>query len=162
LSSSSRTRWSVSTARVSGSTGDGSRDPVLNDPASLRKCRLIHRLARENSWRARKIQAELEKLGFTLSLATVSRYLPKTASDHGQRQRWKTFLRDHKDGIVGMDSFVVPTLRFRLLYVWFVVNHGRRKIVHFNVTTNPTAPKQARLRSLEKKRGQDRMRCSGR
>jgi hypothetical protein len=61
-----------------------------------------------------------------------------------------------------MDFFVVPTLRFRLLYVWFVVNHGRRKIVHFNVTTNPTAPKQAPLRSLEKKRGQDRMRCSGR
>jgi transposase InsO family protein len=38
-----------------------------------------------------------------------------------------------------MDFFVVPTVRFQLLYVWFVVDHGRRRILHFNVTTNPTA-----------------------
>jgi transposase InsO family protein len=38
-----------------------------------------------------------------------------------------------------MDFFVVPTVRFRLLYVWFVIDHGRRSIIHFNVTTNPTA-----------------------
>jgi transposase InsO family protein len=38
-----------------------------------------------------------------------------------------------------MDFFVVPTVRFRLLYVWFVIDHGRRRIIHFNVTTNPTA-----------------------
>ncbi len=98
---------------------------------------LIRRLARENSWRARKIQAELEKLGFTVSLATVSRYLPKRNPDEGQRQRWMTFLRNHKDVIAGMDFFVVPTVRFRLLYVWFVIDHGRRRINHFNVTTNP-------------------------
>ncbi len=39
-----------------------------------------------------------------------------------------------------MDFFVVPTLRFRLLYVWFVIDHGRRRILHFNVTAHPTAP----------------------
>jgi transposase InsO family protein len=50
-----------------------------------------------------------------------------------------TFLRNHKDVIAGMDFFVVPTVRFRLLYVWFVIDHGRRRIVHFNVATNPTA-----------------------
>jgi hypothetical protein len=100
---------------------------------------LIRRLASENGWRARKIQAELEKLGFTVSLATVSRYLPKRDSDDAQRQRWMTFLRNHKDVIAGMDFFVVPTVRFRLLYVWFVIDHGRRRIVHFNVSTNPTA-----------------------
>ena len=100
---------------------------------------LIRRLASENSWRARKIQAELEKLGFTVSLATVSRYLPKRRPDHGQQQRWMTFLRNHKDVIRGMDFFVVPTVRFRLLYVWFMIDHGRRRIMHFNVTTNPTA-----------------------
>ncbi len=53
---------------------------------------LIVRLAVENGWRARKIQAELEKLGFTVSLATVSRYLPKREPDDAQRQRWMTFL----------------------------------------------------------------------
>ena len=56
-----------------------------------------------------------------------------------QRQRWMTFLQNHSDVIAAMDFFVVPTFRFRLLYVWFVIDHGRRKILHFNVTTNPTA-----------------------
>ena len=100
---------------------------------------LIRRLASENTWRARKIQAELEKLGFTVSLATVSRYLPKRDSEDAQRQRWITFLHNHKDAIAAMDFFVVPTVGFRLLYVWFIIDHGRRRIIHFNVTMNPTA-----------------------
>ena len=47
--------------------------------------------------------------------------------------------RNHKDVIAGMDFFVVPTVRFRLLYVWFAIDHGRRQILHFNVTENPSA-----------------------
>ena len=118
---------------------------------------LIRRLASENGWRARKIQAELEKLGVTVSLATVSRYLPKRKSDDGQRQRWMTFLRNHKDVISGMDFFVVPTVRFHLLYVWFVIDHGRRRIVHFNVTANPIAQwVQLHLRSSRLAPGQPR------
>ena len=46
---------------------------------------LIRRLADENEWRARRIHAELEKLGFTVGLATVSRYLPKRAPDAGRQ-----------------------------------------------------------------------------
>ncbi len=109
-------------------------------PISEELQRLIHRLAGENGWRARKIQAELKKLGFTIGLATVSRYLPKRAPDPGKQQRWMTFLRHHKDGITAMDFFVVPTVGFRLLYVWFIIDHGRREIIHFDVTSNPTAP----------------------
>jgi transposase InsO family protein len=108
-------------------------------PVSQEVRALIRRLAGENNWRARKIHAELEKLGFSVGLATVSRYLPKREPDEGQRQRWMTFLRNHKDVIAGMDFFVIPTVRFRLLYVWFVIDHGRRTILHYNVTTNPTA-----------------------
>ncbi len=100
---------------------------------------LIRRLADENGWRARKIHGELEKLGFTVGLATVSRYLPKRAPDPGKQQRWMTFLFNHKEAIAAMDFFVVPTVGFRLLYVWFVIDHGRRRIIHFNVTMNPTA-----------------------
>jgi transposase InsO family protein len=100
----------------------------------------IRRFADENSWRARKIQAELEKLGFKVSLATVSRYLPKRKPDRDQRQRWRTFLRNHKDGITAMDFLVVPTIRFRLLYAWFIIDHGRRRIIHFGVTAHPTSP----------------------
>ena len=99
---------------------------------------LIRRMASENGWRARKIQAELSKLGISVSLATVSRYLPKTEPDRAQQQRWMTFLRNHKDVIAGMGFFVIPTVRFRPLYVWFAIDHGRRRILHFNVTANPT------------------------
>ncbi|MBW2402175.1 MAG: hypothetical protein JRG80_23480 [Deltaproteobacteria bacterium] len=88
-------------------------------------------MATENCWRARKIQAELMKLGIRVSLATVSRYIPKTKANPSQQQRWMTFLRNHKDVIAGMDFFVVPTVRFRLLYVWFAIDHGRRRILHF-------------------------------
>jgi transposase InsO family protein len=96
-------------------------------------------MATENRWRARKIQAELMKLGIRVGLATVSRYVPKTKPDPTQQQRWTTFLRNHKDVIAGMDFFVVPTVRFRLLYVWFAIDHGRRRILHFNVTASPSA-----------------------
>jgi transposase InsO family protein len=100
---------------------------------------LIRRLADENGRRARKIQAGLEKLGFTVGLATVSRYQPKSEPDDAQRQRWMTFFRNHKDGIAAMNFFVVPTAGFRLLYVWFIIDDGQRRIIHFDVTTNPTA-----------------------
>jgi transposase InsO family protein len=108
-------------------------------PISAELQGLIRRLASENGWRARKIQAELEKLGFSVSLATVSRYLPKSKPDPDRRQRWTTFLRNHGDAIAAMDFLVVPTARFRLLYVWFVIEYGRRRVLHVNVTTHPTA-----------------------
>ena len=58
---------------------------------------------------------------------------------HDQRQRWRTFLRNHSHGIAAMDFLVVPIVRFRLLYAWFVIGHGRRKIIHFGVTAHPTS-----------------------
>ena len=100
---------------------------------------MIRQMTAENNWRARKVRAELSKLGIEVSLATVSRYLPKAQPDPESHQSWLTFLRNHKDGIAGMDFFVVPTVRFQLLYVWFAIDHGRRRILHFNVTASPTA-----------------------
>jgi hypothetical protein len=88
-------------------------------------------------WRARKIRAELTKLGISVGLATVSRYLPKRRPNFDQRQRWKIFLRNHRHGIAAMDFLVIPTARFRLLYTWFVIGHGRREIIHFGVTAHP-------------------------
>ena len=108
-------------------------------PISAETKQLILRMATENHWRARKIQAELSKLGIELSLATISRYLPKLKPNPKSQQRWITFLRNHGDVIAGMDFFVVPTVRFQLLYVWFAIDHGRRRILHFNVTANPAA-----------------------
>jgi Transposase and inactivated derivatives len=96
------------------------------------------RLAIENGWRARRIQGELSKLGIPVSLSTISRYLPSVEPDPGQHHRWTTFLSNHRDWITGMDFFVVPTIWFKLLYVWFAVDHGRRRVLAFNVTANPT------------------------
>jgi len=96
-------------------------------------------MATEDCWRARKIQGELVKLGIRVSLATISRYLPKTEPHPTQQQRWMMFLRNHKDVITGMDFVAVPTVQFRLLYVWFAIDHGRRRVLHFNVTGSSTA-----------------------
>jgi hypothetical protein len=85
-------------------------------------------MAIANPWGARRIHAVLAKLGIEGSLATVSRYLPKRPPDPLRRQNWLTFLRNHKDAIASMDFFVVPTVRFQRLYVWFVpvLDHDRR------------------------------------
>jgi len=54
-------------------------------------------------------------------------------------KRWLTFLRNHREAIAAMDFFTVPTLTFGVLYCFFVIVHDRRKILHFNVTRNPSA-----------------------
>jgi hypothetical protein len=90
-------------------------------------------------FRSRNEQALIE-LALSQQLATVSRYLSKRNPDYDPRHRWKTFLRNHEDGIAAMDFIVVPTVRFRLLYGWFVIGHGRRDIIHIGVTAHPTSP----------------------
>jgi putative transposase len=101
------------------------RPPISEDIQQL-----ILRMATENHWRARKVQAELSKLGIAVSLATISRYVPKPKPDPASQQRWITFLRNHRDVIAGMDFFVVPTVRFHLLYVWVAIDHARRRVLH--------------------------------
>src|ERR1022692_1930423 len=54
-------------------------------------------------------------------------------------KRWLAFLRNHREVIVAFDFFTVPTVTFQLLYCFFVIQHARRKILHFNVTRHPTA-----------------------
>jgi len=116
-------------------SGKGPGRPSLSAEVQV----LIRRFALDNGWGARKVHAELGKLGFTVSLATVSRYMPRQPRDKGKQQRWMAFLRNHRDGIAAMDFFVVPTISFRLLYVWFVIDHSRRRIIHVNVTFHPTS-----------------------
>ena len=89
-------------------------------------------------WGAPKIHGELLKLGIVISERTVSGVLrrrnPKPPS-----QTWRTFIKNHMPDMVGVDFLVVPTIRFRLLFVFIILSHARRRIVHFNVTANPTA-----------------------
>jgi transposase InsO family protein len=54
-------------------------------------------------------------------------------------QTWRTFLDNHVKNLVSVDFFTVPTIRFQVLYVFLVLAHDRRRVVHFNVTAHPTA-----------------------
>ena len=99
---------------------------------------LIRRMARENpTWGAPRIHGELLKLGFELGEATVSRYMPLRRKPPSQT--WRSFLQNHTQDLVSIDFFVVPTATFRVLYVFLVLEHERRRIVHFNVTDAPSA-----------------------
>ena len=101
---------------------------------------LIRRLAEENvGWGAPKIHGELRKLGFEVSERTVARYLRRLRRRGDPKRNWLAFLRNHREAIVALDFFTVPTAAFRLLYCLFVIEHGRRRILHFNVTAHPTA-----------------------
>jgi hypothetical protein len=67
---------------------------------------LIRRMARENGWGAPRIHGELLKLGFVIDERTVSRYLPRGSTSPDKLQRWLVFLRNHRDGLVGMAAQV--------------------------------------------------------
>src|SRR6266851_1406828 len=47
--------------------------------------------------------------------------------------------RNHREAIVAMDFFTIPTITFSVLYCFFVISHDRRRILHFNVTKHPTS-----------------------
>jgi len=100
---------------------------------------LIDRMAKENPlWGVPRIHGELVKLGFVVSERTVSRYLGRVGRKGDARKLWLIFLRNHREVIAAMDFFTVPTATFRVLYCFFVINHSRRRILHFNATEHPT------------------------
>jgi putative transposase len=112
--------------------------PVL--PKNLRE--LIRNMAAENpTWGEQRIANELKlKLGIRVSPRTVQKYL---AGHRGRTpdpsQRWLTFVHNHAQAIVACDFFVVFTARFRILYVLVIMELGRRRILHLNVTAHPSA-----------------------
>lgn len=98
---------------------------------------LIRRIAMENPlWGAPRIHGELLKLGFDVSQATVSSYMPKKVKQSGQT--WLTFLHNHLKETVSVDFFTIPTLTYSILYVFVILSHDRRKILHYNITRHPT------------------------
>jgi transposase InsO family protein len=86
---------------------------------------------------APRIHGELLKLGIDVGQTSVAKYMVRRRGPPSQG--WKTFLRNHADGIAAMDLFVVPTISFRRLYGLLIMGHGRRQILWFGVTAHPTA-----------------------
>ena len=64
--------------------------------------------------------------------------MKRTQRNPDPAKRRLTFLRNHKEAIAAMDFFAVPTLTFSVLYGFFLISHDRRRILHFNVTKQPT------------------------
>jgi putative transposase len=99
---------------------------------------LIRQMCRENpGWGAPRIHGELLKLGIDLGESSVSKYMVRGRKPPSQI--WRTFLENHARQLVSIDFFTVPTLHFQVLYVFLVLAHDRRRILHFNVTAHPTA-----------------------
>jgi transposase InsO family protein len=99
---------------------------------------LIRKMSRENLlWGAPRIHGELLKLGIDIGETSVGKYMVRRRKPPSQT--WRNFLENHVNSLVSVDFFTVPTIRFHLLYVFLVLAHDRRRIVHFNVTPHPTA-----------------------
>jgi hypothetical protein len=111
------------------------RPPV---PANVQK--LIKEMAINNpTWGEERIADELS-LKIRVSPRTVRRYMPKSPQRPADpTQRWMTFVHNHAKGIIACDFFVVVTATFQLVYVFFVMEIGTRRLRHFNVTRHPTA-----------------------
>jgi putative transposase len=99
---------------------------------------LIRTMSRENPlWGAPRIHSELLKLGLDVGETSVSKYMLRRRRPPSQT--WRTFLDNHVQSLVSVDFFTVPTIRFQILYVFLVLAHDRRRILHFAVTAHPTA-----------------------
>jgi putative transposase len=95
-------------------------------------------MCRENpTWGAPRIHGELLKLGIDISESSVSKYMVRCRKPPSQT--WRTFLENHARQLASIDFFTVPTIRFQVLYVFLVLAHDRRSILHFHVTAHPTA-----------------------
>jgi transposase InsO family protein len=113
--------------------GRPGRPPV---PMEVRK--LIRKMSRDNPlWGAPRIHGELLKLGIDIGETSVSKYMVRGARPPSQT--WRTFLENHFKAMVSVDFFTVPTICFQVLYVFLVLAHDRRRILHFAVTAHPTA-----------------------
>jgi hypothetical protein len=88
-------------------------------------------------WGAPRIHGELQKLGIEISERTVSHLIPKQGKPSSQT--WRTFLDSHLKELVSIDFFTVPTAIFRALFVFVVLAHHRRRVMHFNGAEHPTA-----------------------
>jgi putative transposase len=136
------------------SQDQGNHRAMMHDgaPIAPSSCSLIatvgQQTARMASWRgtganvgwgAPRIHGELLKLGIDIGERSVSRFMP-VKPRKPPSQTWRTFLDNHVGSLASIDFFTVPTATFRVLYVFFVLAHDRRRVLHFNVTEFPSAP----------------------
>jgi hypothetical protein len=112
-------------------------------PISAEMQAAIRRLSRENPlWGAERIREELAALKYDPPCEdTIRKYMVKPRKPRKEKSAtWIPFLRNHPDVSWAMDFFTVVTVRFRMVYVFVILAHGRRKVVHCAATYNPSMP----------------------
>ena len=113
--------------------GKPGRPPVSKDIIEL-----IRKMSATNiCWGSPRIVGELRKIGIDVAKSTVEKYRVRPRKPPSPT--WKSFLNNHAKDMVSIDFLVVPTVRFRMLYVLVILSHSRRRVLHFNVTAHPTA-----------------------
>ncbi len=107
-------------------------------PAISREVReLIQDMWKSNTtWGSPRIVGELRKLGINVAKSTVEKYRPQVRKPHSPT--WRAFLNNHVKDLVACDFFTVPTVTYKVLFVFVILTHERRRIAHFNVTEHPT------------------------
>jgi transposase InsO family protein len=116
-----------------------SRGPIGRPRLSAEVRELIAIMARDNPrWGSERIRGELLKLGLVVSKRSIQRYRRRGPASPSS-QTWRTFLANHAHHMWAADLLTVHTLTFKTLYVLVFIAHGRRELVHVNVTANPTA-----------------------
>jgi transposase InsO family protein len=88
-------------------------------------------------WGSPRILGELRKIGIDVAKSTVEKYMVRRRRPPSPT--WMTFLRNHMTETVAADFLVVPTVTFEILFVFLILAHNSRRVLHFNVTSNPTA-----------------------
>lgn len=103
---------------------------------------LIEEMVLNNrTWRAERIRGELLKLGIQVSRETVKKNMRRARKEVPPRQggqSWATFLANHAGETWACDFVQTYDLLFRTIFVYFIVELGSRRVVHYGVTRAPS------------------------
>jgi transposase InsO family protein len=114
-------------------SGKSGRPPIQNEVKEL-----IRTMSSMNpTWGSPRIMGELAKVGITAAKSTVDKYRVRVRKPPSST--WRAFLKNHAKDIVSIDFLLVPTVRFKILYVFLFLSVDRRRIIHFGVTGHSTA-----------------------
>jgi len=113
----------------------GGRPPISPEMQDL-----IRKLSKENPlWSAERIKDTLLSLNYSPPCDdTIRKYMIKPRKPRKKSTTWLPFLRNHLEVSWAMDFFTATTVNFAILYVFLVFDHGRRKVIHFAITKNPS------------------------
>ena len=119
------------TPAASRAAKGGRRSPTVNPPHEKGKSKLG---CASHPWRPATARFRHFRTDRVALSATAQAHARKS-----QAGQWLAFLNNHCEAIAAFDFFTVPNLYFRTLYCFFVIEHGRRRVLHFNATLHPTS-----------------------